>query len=224
MAKKYYSYNEREGRVHIFKDIEITKKEAVDMLNEVKPGLIKDRETVIKFVTASSVIIGKELIAEDLDKGLTRAKYFKIDKRGIRKPISYSAIRNNVKHKLEKMEVNLKPFNVYEDNQVRQFWLNECEKYGFTYAGHTFKKDKNREDKKGVSNSYLWIKTEKGERKVSFLNYIGFKNGTQNLKWLKNQIRLTDIPVETGVDNSMLKYSFKEKVKEALSKVRKFFN
>lgn len=224
MAKKFYKYNEREGRVHILKNSEISVNEAISMLNEVKPGAIRDRESVIKFVAAASVITGKELIAEDLDKGLIRAKYFRINRNGEKVSTEYESIRRNVKNKLKKMDTKLKPFYIYNDNQVRQFWVNECNKYGFTYAGHTYKKNKSGDEERGLTHSYLWIKTEKGERKVSYYSYMNFKNGLTEMKWLKNQIRLTDVPVETGISNSMYKYTFKERVSEALSKVRKFFN
>ena len=224
MEKKFYKYNEKEGKVHIFKDSKVTKDEAINMLDEIKPGAIRDRESVIKFVVAASAITGKELIAEDLDAGLIRAKYFRINKKGEKVSIKYSGIRANIKRELENMNKNVKRFCMYNDNQVKQFWLNECDKYGFTYAGHTYKRNSRGDEKRGLFNTYLWIKTEKGERKISYQNYISFKNNVKELKWLKNQIKLKDTSAEIGISNSMYKYAFKERVKGALSKVRKFFS
>lgn len=224
MNNKFIKYNERKGKVHIFKNSKVTKDEAIDMLNEIKPGAIRDRESVIKFVVAASAITGKELIAEDLDKGLIRAKYFRINKKGEKVSIKYSSIKVNIKRKLKNIGKNVKPLHMHNDNQVKQFWLNECDKYGFTYAGHTYKRNSRGDEKRGLANTYLWIKTEKGERKISYDNYKGFKNNLIELKWLKNQIKLKDTSVEIGISNSMYKYAFKERVKEALSKVRKFFS
>lgn len=223
MAKKYYKYSEKNNSVHVFGDNNISLDEAVNTLKSISSGLIKDRESVIKFVTAASAIIKKDLIAEDMDKGLVRTKYYRFNKDGNKVSIKYASLRARIDKILEKENKPKVSLRQYSDRQVEEFWINVCNKYGFKYAGFTYNRN-NGKELKGVMYSNLWINVGDEERKLSYDLFVKWKNGTTTVKWLDKQIRLTSEKVSNGVDNSMLKYNFKERIKEALSKVRKFFS